>query len=85
MDSRVKATTMDSDRSGGERFAHRGYGLVIAPAHQGWQARIEDPAGHAADVLLQEQLAVEGFPSAELAQAAAEHFVDELLGQESSY
>ncbi|WP_087068987.1 hypothetical protein [Cyanobium sp. NIES-981] len=68
-----------------ERVSHRGYGLVIEPGAEGWEARIEDPAGHVADVVLQEQLAVDPFPSAELAQEAAEQFVDDLLAQESSY
>ncbi|WP_043368993.1 hypothetical protein [Cyanobium sp. PCC 7001] len=88
MDSRAPARQPSPARrrpQAGGRLSHRGYGLVIKPAEEGWEARIEDPAGHVADVVLQEQLAVDPFPSAALAQEAAEQFVDELLGQESSY
>ena len=68
-----------------ERSTHRGYGVVLEHAAEGWQARIEDPAGHVADVLLQEQLDLAPFSSLEGAQRAAEQFVDQLLAQESSY
>ena len=68
-----------------EHSSHRGYGVVLEPCAEGWEARIEDPAGHVADVVLQEQLDLDPFPSPEQAQVAAEHFVDELLSQDSSY
>ena len=71
--------------SSSERSNHRGYGVVLEHSGEGWQARIEDPAGHVADVLLQEQLDLAPFSSLEEAQRAAEQFVDQLLAQESSY
>ncbi|MFQ6538474.1 MULTISPECIES: hypothetical protein [Aphanothece] len=79
------STNPESASPAPERTSHRGYGLVVEPCAEGWEARIEDPAGHVADVVLQEQLDLNPFPSLEQAQEAAENFVDQLLGEESSY
>lgn len=68
-----------------ERTAYRRYTLVIRELPRGWGAWIEDPAGHVADVALHKHLAIACWTGAEQARQAAERYVDDLLGEESSY
>lgn len=69
----------------GEKSAYRRYALVVRELPGGWGAWIEDPAGHVADVVLHDHLAARPWPTPGEARQAAERFVDELLGDESSY
>jgi hypothetical protein len=68
-----------------KKSTYRRYTLVIRELPQGWGVWIEDPAGHVADVVLHEHLAVVPWLRPEEARQAAERYVDALLGEESSY
>jgi hypothetical protein len=70
---------------GESKFRYRRYTLVIRELLQGWGVWIEDPAGHVADVVLHEHLAISHWDLSEEARGAAERYVDELLSEESSY
>jgi hypothetical protein len=72
-------------KEGEAKFGYRRYTLVIRELPPGWGVWIEDPAGHVADVVLHEHLAVSPWAIPEEARAAAERYVDGLLGEESSY
>lgn len=67
------------------RLCHRGYAFTPMPVAHGWDVRIGDPAGHVADLELHRQLDQGPWSSPELALRAAEHYVDELLAEDSSY
>jgi hypothetical protein len=67
------------------RSCYRRYSLVVRELSGGWGAWIEDPAGHVADVVLHEHLAARPWATAQDARRAAERFVDDLVGDESSY
>jgi hypothetical protein len=66
-------------------IGYRRYTLVLQQLPRGWGVWIEDPAGHVADVVLHEQLAVSPWATRAEARQAAERFIDELLDEESSY
>jgi len=70
---------------GEAKIDYRRYILVIRELPPGWGVWIEDPAGHVADVVLHEHLAVTPWALPEEARKAAELYVDGLLNEESSY
>lgn len=64
---------------------YRGHALTLLPLQSGWDVRISDPAGHVADVELYGQLHQGPWSSPDEAIEAAQHAIDELLSEESSY
>ncbi len=70
---------------GEDTVSYRRYALTVRELPGGWGVWIGDPAGPVADVVLHEQLAIEAWATPGEALQAAEEFVDELVGEESSY
>lgn len=64
---------------------YRGYHLQPVATPQGWGMVLGDPAGHVADVRLEQQLGLGAWPNLADAERAAHDAIDALLAEEDSY